>query len=125
MGVHRVERVSDLLLGFLGAELEKLNDPRIELMTLTGVEMSKDLKIAKVYWSLPTDPEKDGPEATFPAEERRKKASEALKGMEKLLKKRIAEELELRYVPALHFKFDQTPAIGSRIDMLLKKALGK
>ena len=47
----RTEKISDLLLGFLGQEVARLKDPRLELLTLTSVSVTPDLKRAHVYCS--------------------------------------------------------------------------
>ena len=148
MSTFRVERIKDVLLSFLAEELRRLTDPRLEFVTLTDMDLSKDIKLAKIYWSLPVLSEEkrrspgEGHERRsldeheehvgastaldlaelFPSESRRKEAADALRGVENLLKRRIAEELDLRYVPKLVFLYDDTPAKGSRIDYLLKKA---
>ena len=53
---------------------------------------------------------------------RRKDAEHALRGANGLLRRKIGEELELRYVPELNFRYDESSAAGNRIDYLLKKA---
>ena len=118
---HRRERLNDLLRGFLGQELRTLRDPRLELVTVTGVETSADYRFAKVYWSTAVQRSESG-EVALPSEEHIREVQSALHGAEGLLKKRIAAELELRYTPALQFHYDMSGRTGSRIDELLKKA---
>lgn len=142
MSTFRVERIRDLLLSFLAEEVRRLTDPRLAFVTLTDVTLSRDLKIAQVYWSIPVLAEDDSPvpntspesaidsdsegssdgSVLFPSEKRQKEVSKALEKVEKHLKRRIADELDLRYVPKLNFHYDETQARGSRIEFLLKKA---
>lgn len=115
MASFRKERVGELLLAFLAQELRELSDSRLELVTLTAIKMSPDLKVATLYWSghLPTS-----------AKEKKDRISainEALKGVTGLLKRKIAQNLELRYIPELRFHFDEVFETGSRIDEILAK----
>ena len=133
MGSFRKERMSDLLLSFVAGELRRLGDVRLDLVTITAVDMTPDLKTAWVYWTLadvasgaaaaesvaevlPTD------QRGFPSEQRVAEAEAALKGVVGLLKRRAGEELQLRYTPHLRFKFDGSSQYASRIESLLKKA---
>ena len=124
---YRKQRVGDELLAFLAQEILRLNDPRLKLLTLTSLEISPDLKSARVYWALLPTPAAEGSTADrnkIPEAEEQKKnnTAKALQGAEGLLKKRIGQELKLRYVPALHFIYDDSAENGSRIDALLKQA---
>ena len=47
----RTARVNEVMLEVLADELERMSDPRLELVTLTGVDVSRDLAVAKVYYS--------------------------------------------------------------------------
>ncbi len=50
----RTARVNEVMLEVLADELERLSDPRLELVTFTGVDVSRDLAHAKVYYSTLT-----------------------------------------------------------------------
>ena len=128
--------MSDLLLSFVAGELRRLGDLRLDLVTITAVDMTPDLKTAWIYWTLAdvapvagaaaVDSGEATPVAdaapTFPSEQRVAEAEAALKGVAGLLRRRVGEELELRYTPALRFKFDSSSHYASRIEFLLKKA---
>ncbi len=128
MSNYRRERVADLLRMFVGEEIRRCRDPRLEMVSITGLELSKDLRHAKLYWSVasfspdavaPTDDET--PEQFLPDQSDVDQIQAALKGATGLFRKRIAQELDLRYVPDLSFFFDRTAITGSRIDHLLSK----
>ena len=133
MSTYRKQRVGDLLLAFLAQEVQRFRDPRLAPVILTGLQMSADLKSARVFWALlpriagadetgageVPESEAGDPGAADP---RKKEAAKALAGAEHLLKKRVAAELDLRYVPQLNFLYDETGETGSRIESLLKKA---
>jgi len=101
----RKERIADLVLSSLGTYLRQLLDERLSKVTLTEVRMTPDLKIAKIYFStLEKDP---------------KISEEALRGARGLLRKKVGEELNLRYTPNLQFYYDETVAEGHKIETLL------
>ena len=101
----RKERIADLVLSCLGIYLRQMLDERLSKITLTEVRMTPDLKIAKVYFStLDKSP---------------KIAEEALRGARGLLRKKVGEELQLRYTPNLQFFYDETVAEGHKIETLL------
>ncbi len=127
MGEHRKKRVSELLREFLGKEIGRCGDPRLGLVTVTGVEMSNDLKTAWVYWAV--HPEKletlgdalQGASKQECSPEIIEDVGCALKGATKLLRRRLGQGLTLRYTPNLHFKHDDSLARGLRIDHLLNQ----
>jgi ribosome-binding factor A len=123
---YRQERAREVLKSFLGEEISQIDDDRLDLVTITDVDVSKDLKLAKVFWSIPGDIVSDSANEqeqllSHPSDARRAMVQEALCSYEKLLKKKIADRLEFRYTPQLVFKYDDTSVVGNRIDYLLKK----
>ena len=120
--MHRQEKVNELLLGFIGQEVRKLRDPRLELVGVTAVNVSPDLKVARVFWnsfSRNITPTESGENVDFLKKEEVKEISKALQKVGGYLKKRIASELELRFVPNLVFEYDSSQSEGARIDELL------
>ncbi len=105
----RADRVGDLLRELISEIILKdLNDPRLELITITEVEITDDLKIATVFFS---------------AMGNKAKEEESLCGLQSAagyIKKRLGKELRLRYIPQLVFKVDRSFAYGSKIDRLLQ-----
>ena len=83
-------------------------DPRLELVTITSVDLSRDLRVANVYFT------------TAGGE---KAQSEAIRGFisaRGYLKKSCAKELGLRYMPDLRFHHDESFDYGAKINRLLK-----
>ena len=109
---HRRERVEELLRSFIASEFMLVDDPAIRLVTITAVTVTRDLKIATIYWCQAM---------ANPTEDADKTLEAAVKSMVPGLRRRIAAELQLRYVPDLDFKFDQTPFMSEKIDSLLRK----
>ena len=86
-------------------------DPRLRDVSLTAVDLTRDLSVAKVYFSL-LKPD-DSPE-------------EALQGLEKaagFLRGRLAHEIKVRHVPELRFVHDDSVEHGMKISELIDGAL--
>ena len=86
-------------------------DPRLQDVSLTAVDLSRDLSVAKVYFSL-LKPE-DSPEA-------------ALEGLNKaagFLRGRLGREIKVRHVPELRFIHDDSVEHGMKISELIDGAL--
>lgn len=86
----------------------KLKDPRIGFVTITDVEVSGDLQIAKVYISVLGDEQA---------------AENSLKGLERakgFIRSEIGSRIRLRIVPEIHFEMDTSIAYGNRIEDLLR-----
>ncbi len=110
---RRTERINDLLREEISDLLRReVKDPRIGgLVSITEVEVSPDLRNARVYVSvLGTDEETSS-------------TLEALKAASHFLQRGIGKRLSLRRTPKLEFLADTTMAEGSRIMSLLDNAL--
>ena len=109
----RTERVAD----YLQQELAKLllhsvRDPRAEFVSVTAVDVSRDLRYAKVYFT------KLGLEDAKSAEE----VTRVLDKTAGFLRTEIAKGSSLRTVPKLTFKFDESVGRGRHMEGLLGKA---
>jgi ribosome-binding factor A len=104
----RADRIADLILKELAEVLlRKVKDPRVTDITLTNVEVSADLRHAKVYYSLLGDDEK------------RSKATVGLESARGFVKRELGKRLQLRRIPDISFCFDASLEHGSHIDRLL------
>jgi ribosome-binding factor A len=105
----RSDRVSGLIQEVLSDILKKeIADPRLQMATITGVKMSADLKLASIYYT--TSGDKNSINA----------AAQAFNRAHGYIKKKLAQQLELRYMPQLRFFYDESLDYGSRIEKLLK-----
>jgi len=86
-------------------------DPRLELVSLTAVDLSRDLSYAQVYFSL-LDPNGD----PAPVLEALQRASGFLRG-------RLGREIKIRHVPELRFSHDNSAAEAQRISDLIEQAV--
>ncbi len=108
MSGQRVERVGRQILQEISNIVERvLADPRLTLVTFTRVQMTPDLRQARVYFScLEGTAGKDRCEG-------------ALVHASGLLRRELGRRLQLRYVPELRFVFDDSFERAARINALL------
>src|SRR3954470_5448873 len=111
MSAHkRPERVAQMVQELLGEIFARgMRDPRIGLVTITGVKMSPDLREARVYWTVHGDPEQ------------RKHTAKGLDNARGFLRREIAAELKLGVTPDLHFTYDEAIDRGERIEQLIRE----
>jgi len=110
MTTHRMESVGRELQEVIAELLRtEIDDPLIGFVTVTDVEMSPDLKHARVYFSVLGD------------EEDKRDTGRGLRRAAKRLRGLIAERMELRYVPELRFILDETAEQAARIEALLRQ----
>jgi ribosome-binding factor A len=89
--------------------VEKIRDPRVRDVTFTGVDLSRDLKSAKVYFSV------------IGGEDAVEGARAGLESARGILKREIGRRLSLRYVPELFFAYDESLDRGMRMERLLEE----
>ena len=105
----RAERVGVQLQRVLSELLSRqAGDPRIAGATITRVKVTKDLRLARVYFAVHGD------------EGQRQAAEEGFRQAGAYLKRLLAAELSLRYVPDLVFFYDDTFDHAARINRILK-----
>jgi ribosome-binding factor A len=102
LGQRILEEISELLVG-------ELKDPRIGLATVTGVRVTPDLRQALVGISV------------LGSEEEKKKTIEGLRAAATFIRHQLAERLDVRRVPELTFKLDDSAERAARIEELLRK----
>lgn len=111
---HRSDRVADQMQREL-AELVRLEvkDPRVGMVTLSGVEVSRDLAHAKVFFTQ------------LGGEELGREAQTGLNHAAGYLRRALGHRLRLRSVPTLRFIYDDTPERGARISALIDSAIAE
>jgi ribosome-binding factor A len=105
----RMARVNEVVLETLAEELERLSDPRLGFVTLTGVEVSPDLREATVYYSV-----------LGPAEQH-EETSKALRSAGSHLRAVLGHEVRLKYLPRLSFREDPAVATGQRVEEIIRE----
>src|SRR5438874_6244716 len=107
---HRPERVAQMVQELLGELFARgMRDPRIGLVTITGVKMSPDLREARVYWTVHGE------------EKVRKETAKGLEAAKGFLRREVGRGAGLRVVPELHFSYDEAIDRGDRIERLLRE----
>lgn len=108
----RTERVAQQMQREI-AELVRLeiNDPRVRLVTITGVDVARDYSHAKIFFTR-----LDG------------KHLEAQQGLDRasgFLRNQLSRSLKLRIMPQLHFVYDASVENGSRLSKLIDQAVAE
>ena len=111
----RTARVNEVMLEVLADELERMNDPRLEFVTFTGVDVSRDLAHAKVYYSTLTATAV-GESSSVPED-----AANALQAAGSHLRGVVGRQMRIRQVPKLEFNVDPGIVSGQRIEDLLRE----
>ncbi len=110
MANNRMERIKEEFKRELASIFREIKDPRLSpFVSVIAVEITKDLKYAKVYVSvMGTQEEKDG-------------SMLALKSAKGFIKREIGSRLNLRAVPEPSFVLDTSIDYGAHINDLIKK----
>jgi ribosome-binding factor A len=111
----RTARLNEVMLEVLADELERMSDPRLELVTLTGVDVSRDLAHAKVYYSTLTATAVDERDS-IPDD-----VASALHSAGSHLRGVVGRQMRIRQVPRLEFAVDPGIVSGQRIEDILRE----
>jgi ribosome-binding factor A len=104
---ERMRRVNESVRQVLAEAVPELKDPRIGLVTVTGVDTAADLRHATVYVSV------------LGSGRKRKATLAGLEAAHGLLQSRLARELRLKRTPQLTFEYDPTVERGVRMSRLI------
>ncbi len=91
----------------------ELEGPFAHKITLTDVEVSRDLSMAQIYFSVLT------------GSREARQATTALNRAAGHLRHMLADRLTLRAVPNLRFRFDESLERGDRVDALIDRAISE
>jgi len=103
----RTARLNELLREILGEELERLDDDRLELLTITAVDIEGDLRRAVVFYD------------SLQGEEGDAEVLEALGELRWRLQAAIGRQARIKHTPELSFAPDPAVRAGARIESLL------
>jgi ribosome-binding factor A len=104
---NRMRRVNEAVRAVVAEAVGELKDPRIGLVTVTGVSVSRDLREGKIYVAV------HGNEKTLAT------TLEGLESAHAYLQGRVARELRLKRTPHLSFEYDQSVEQGMRMTKLI------
>lgn len=109
MANYRLNRINDEVLKELSSVVRDIKDPRVSqaFVSITGVDVSPDLKFAKVFYSTLSGDEKE--------------VQKGLISSSGFVRKQIAQRLNLRVTPEFKFIRDTSIEKGVHITKLLKQ----
>ena len=107
---RRAERVAELIKREVSKIfLEDYKNNEVGFVTVTDVDLTDDLKLARIYVSIYGSPEKQ------------KQGLEIIRASTPFFRKEIAHRIELRFVPELRFEYDPSVEKATRVFELLDK----
>src|SRR3954465_13965136 len=104
---ERMRRVNEAVRGVVADGVRDLKDPRIGMVTVTGVRVTSDLREATVFVSV------------LGSERQRRATLAGLESAHGVLQARINRELSLRRTPTLAFAYDDAVERGVRMTKLI------
>ena len=110
----RSERVSDAVQREIASLIrEHVRDPRVGMLSVTDVSVSRDLSVAKVYVAFVGER----------SAEQIKEGLSALNGASGFLRKLLSSSIALRATPKLNFFYDETGQRSQHLDALIDLAI--
>ena len=108
MASQRAQRVAETIHQEISNLLIKgLKDPRIGFVTITSVDVTSDLRQAKVYFTL------------MGSQDDRQQTQSGLDSSASYVRQQLGKVLRLRYIPEIHFIYDASVDYGQHIEELL------
>lgn len=109
MGIQRAQKVAEAIQKEISSLIIKgLKDPRVGFVTITAVDVTSDLSLAKVFFTVIGD------------DRARKDSAAGLKSAIPYIRREIGKQLRLRVVPEVVFHYDTSIDYGHHIESLLK-----
>lgn len=103
----RAQRVAErIMIEVSDILIREVGDPRMQQLTITGVKVSDDLRLAKIYY------------VEMGQDDSRRETQEALQKATGFMRRELGKRLALRYVPEIMFLVDASFAYGSKIDRI-------
>jgi len=91
---------------------QEIKDPRLGLITISAVKLSRDMSHANIFFT------------TLDEEHPIEDTLKVLEGAAGFLRHELAKRMQLRIVPHVHFKYDESIAYGNDLSALINKAIG-
>ena len=104
---QRTDRVAEEFREILAEELQRLKDPRIGFVTVTGVDVTPDLRRAVVFYTVLGDDKQERATAA------------GLRSATPHLRQVIGRQVRLKVTPELEFRVDESLVRARRIDELI------
>lgn len=109
---RRSDRVADQIQRELATLIQfELKDPRVGMVTITAVEVSKEFEYARVFYTV------------LGNDEQRQSSAKGLENAARYLRRELAKRLKLRSTPELQFIYDTSIENAERMSNLISEAL--
>jgi len=112
----RTQRIGDQMQRELAQLIRReVKDPRVGLVTITAVEVSRDVGHAKVF-------------ITVMGQDSAADIAQSIKVLNSaagFLRMQLAKEMKLRSVPQLHFHYDESVSRGAHLSALIERAVAE
>jgi ribosome-binding factor A len=111
--MDRTVRISEEMKREISAIIQgELKDPRLsKLISVTNVNVTKDLRYAKVFVSIMGN------------DEEKKNAIDGLKSAAGFIRREVGHRIQLRYTPEIQFELDNSIEHGAYISKLINEAV--
>lgn len=110
MSSQRAQRVAETIHKEISSLLIKgLKDPRIGFVTITSVDVTSDLRQARVYYTL------------MGSQDGRAETQAGLDSCSSYIRQQLGRQLRLRFIPEIHFEYDASFDYGQKIEKLLSE----
>src|SRR3989338_10117583 len=108
--MERIERISQQVKREISKIIhQELGDPRLQFVTVTEADVSRDLRSARIHFSV------------LGGKEQVDAAQQGLDRARGMIRKLLGQNMKLRYVPELFFSYDQSIAMSAQIEETLKE----
>jgi len=109
---HRQDRIADQIQRELAGLIQfEVKDPRVGMVTITAVEVSKEYEHARVYFTVMGD------------EKSKELTTQGLSKAAGFLRRELAHRLKLRITPELHFIYDTSIDTAAKMSELISAAI--
>ena len=106
----RIEKINEAIRKEISnIVLFEVKDPRLKSVTITHVDVSRDLQYAKVFFSF------------LGSTDEVKAAQEGLDSASGFIRRLIGQRIRMRYTPEIHFIFDKSIEYGIQIEQAIEK----
>lgn len=108
--MSRIEKVNEQLRREISQTIQQdLADPRLQFVSITKVDASKDLRNARVYFSV------------LGNAKNKESAQKGLDSAKGILRKYIGQRMKMRYTPDLNFYFDDSINVSFTLEETIKE----
>jgi ribosome-binding factor A len=104
-----LRRINEAVHQVVAEEVERLKDPGLGFVTITGVETSPDLRRARVYYSVLGD------------EAQHRETAAALLRAAPRIRAVVGRQVRMKFLPELHFAPDDAIERGTRMEEILRR----